>query len=245
MIDRVKIFGERNSGTNYVAQLLEINFPIKILSGSPPYWWERRFGLGNLSMSGYFFLTGSSNLGWKHAVPTLRQAQLNDNVFVILTKNPYSWLLSLHKRPYHNWQAREIPFSEFIREPWSVMACEGLQGMVSTPVDLWNRKHGAYLMLAKNARFGIVSRYEDILADPENFLLKFSKVSNLSINNHVKFITHGAKSKDREKSSDYYKRYYLDEMWKNKLTTSDITYINQSLDAVIVNELGYTMIPSE
>ena len=76
-IDYIQIFGERNSGTNYLKQLLEINLDPKIEIGS--------------------------KFGWKHGFTHKRAIKNKDTehtLFLVLTKDPYSWLISMNQRPH-------------------------------------------------------------------------------------------------------------------------------------------------
>ena len=127
MLNRIylKIFGERNTGTNYLQQLIKENLDVHLLPGSSPVWINKLqshlFGKNWLN-DFYFSLTFKSNLGWKHRLLKLDDFTI-DNVkdvfFITLTKNPYSWLLSLYRRPYHHYNSKTQSFSEFLISPWN------------------------------------------------------------------------------------------------------------------------------
>ena len=114
----LKVYGERNTGTNYLEQLASENLSVRILSGIVPrrYWQtfltrqlravapERFAGTHEAARDRYFTRTFASTLGWKHMIPApeaIGQNNLSEVRFVMLVKNPYSWLLSLYRRPYH------------------------------------------------------------------------------------------------------------------------------------------------
>jgi len=92
----VKIYGERNTGTHYLMQLLlnhvdvlEKNGSLVTVATEQPITKLRRPG----------------ELGWKHRLASkefLQKKGVNrDEVLIVaLVKNPYSWLLSLHRRSY-------------------------------------------------------------------------------------------------------------------------------------------------
>ena len=79
----IKIYGERNSGNNYLIKLLDSN----IINLNPSAWkmhTEARFG-------------------WTHGLPIpTDEANILKINFIILVKNPYSWLLSLYRNPHKN-----------------------------------------------------------------------------------------------------------------------------------------------
>ncbi len=53
----------------------------------------------------------SDSLGWKHSIPGLdvikKSAKSNQTLFITITKNPYSFLLSLHQCPHHRFLLRK------------------------------------------------------------------------------------------------------------------------------------------
>jgi hypothetical protein len=73
MINKITIYGERCSGTNYLEHLITQNFEQKITWA---YGWKHFFGHSNLNNS--------------------------DNIlFIGLIRNPYDWLNSLYLNQYH------------------------------------------------------------------------------------------------------------------------------------------------
>ena len=98
---KVKIFGERNTGTNYLTKLIENNFEVEILRGAISK--GSVFTFREWTKDLFFKFSRSSNLGWKHSIIDLNLV-LNHKekpIIITLTKNPYSFLLSLYNRPYH------------------------------------------------------------------------------------------------------------------------------------------------
>lgn len=91
-VRRVQIFGERCSGTNYLAQLLAVNMPeLDIV-------WD---------------------YGWKHGFYPAGVDMAGDCLFLVINRNPFDWLRSLHKIPWHAApELRELAFSDFIRAQW-------------------------------------------------------------------------------------------------------------------------------
>jgi hypothetical protein len=81
MIKRIKIFGERNSGTNFLFQLLHSN--IKDIELCSPYY--------------------KGGTGWKHGIPRLDlfENMIHDTLFVFIIRDLESWLKSMYNEPYH------------------------------------------------------------------------------------------------------------------------------------------------
>ena len=84
---KVKVFGERNSGTIYLEKLLVKNFKVDIAD--------------------YF------TLGWKHRLAPHKEEldKIEDDIiYLILVKNPYAWLRSMHRKPYHQEQLKQTQY---------------------------------------------------------------------------------------------------------------------------------------
>jgi len=73
MITKYTIYGERCSGTNYLEQLLNINFDATL---TWKYGWKHFFGFRNLNDS-------------------------DDTLFICIVRNPYTWINSLYKERHH------------------------------------------------------------------------------------------------------------------------------------------------
>ena len=88
----LQLFGERCSGTNYVAQLLRRNL----------------WGVA---------LTDAH--GWKHGFTRRVVDDTPDCAFVVVVRDPFDWVCSLHRKPWHAaGPLRDLPLAQFLREPW-------------------------------------------------------------------------------------------------------------------------------
>ena len=110
------IFGERNSGTNYLDKLISRNF--ERLTPAP------------------------RNFGWKHGgldhrwwQPGLQPQILNDHareaagvLFIVVHRSPIDWLLSMHRIPHHAPFHMNLPLSVFLRMEWSAYFNEHAPG---------------------------------------------------------------------------------------------------------------------
>lgn len=73
MIKKFTIYGERNSGTNYLKALILKNFDVSM---TWQYGWKHFFGFNDLSDS-------------------------DDTLFIGITRNPYDWINSMYRNPHH------------------------------------------------------------------------------------------------------------------------------------------------
>lgn len=73
MIKYFTIYGERCSGTNYLNNIINLNFDIEI---TWKYGWKHFYGFDDLSNS-------------------------DDTLFICITRNPYDWMNSLYANPHH------------------------------------------------------------------------------------------------------------------------------------------------
>jgi len=242
----IKLYGERNTGTNYLEHLIKRNIHVTILRGgahrlvqfvSPWLEWPRDL---------YFYFTARNNLGWKHAVAVsvqqLQAWQATEMLyFVTITKNPYSWLLSMHRRPYHFYRKKKTgTFENFLQTPWRAVGRENYTGEFETPIDLWNLKNRSYLNLNRYAHVYNL-RYEDLLASPEITLQRISDWIGISFKQE-KFINIQASTKGDHVDFAYYQDYYLNEHWRDKLSPEAIDSINDRLDKQVVEKFEYVIL---
>lgn len=249
----IKIQGERNTGTNYLVKLIRTNLGAQVIDGIvPPLGVRIAKKIPLLDeervFDRYFELTHSKNLGWKHAVAPNESAIaafLKNNgplLFVSLVKNPYAWLLSLARKPYHNYEKIGDSFLDFLQKEWRVVGRENAAGNYPNPIALWNDKNRSYLELSKSSADAHTFRYEELLVDPKTILQSIAKTAEIEWDHSSFHNVEGDVKKESKKDFSYYQNYYLDELWKDKLTSEEINYINQHLDLELVKALGYEIL---
>ena len=157
---RLQIFGERCSGTNYVAQLLRRN-------------------LG---------LEPTDAFGWKHGWLDRLQGPAPDTLFVVVHRDPFDWVRSLHRMPWHAAPALQgLSMAEFVRAPWWCEWGQHMELAVDDPrrgtemmherdpatgerfanvLALRTAKHRAWATLPGRVRHATILRYEDAAAAP-------------------------------------------------------------------------------
>lgn len=247
-IETIKIYGERNSGTNYLTDLFRTNLNVKILAGVVPH----SVGRAQRILPGrewlrdiYFHRTFDTNLGWKHSLVSLRQllaagVATRGLGFVTITKNPYSWLLSMYRRPYHQHYNSKHSFEEFLQLPWHTVGRENSPSSPPSPVHLWNLKNKAYVSL-KESLPSYLLRYEDLLAQPQTIVETTADLFGLQ-RKQQEFVNVISSTKQDGKTFSYYQTYYLKERWREKLTLRAIELINDALDTSVMDYFGYKKI---
>lgn len=99
-INQIKIYGERQTGTRFFKKLIDLNLDIEIATLD-----ENTKGLHPLEIDLLYKSTYNTKFGWKHScAPSHKQLEsiefedLHRTLFLILNKNPYSWLLSIYSK---------------------------------------------------------------------------------------------------------------------------------------------------
>jgi len=242
----LKIFGERNSGTTFVQLLLEQNLPVKILPGGIPGILYRALPF-EFVRDVWFRCTDRNNLGWKHGFPdeiNIRSFMNKKQLIVVcVCKNPYSFLLSLFRRPYHLNLNGET-FTAFLGSPCAVVSREHAKTAFKNPVELWNAKNRALFDLSHLDLPVVLFRYEDVLADPQAIVEKIGRKFHLKEAELFRGVPRSTK-RDRGITFEKFRDHYLNEKWKDNLEREHVERINSSLDTDLCRELGYAVMDAE
>jgi hypothetical protein len=238
----LKLYGERNTGTNFVSQLVAVNLPVGLLRGTAPKWWTRMRPKSERLKDLYFLFTYPRNLGWKHAVAP--NADELRRLFtarrgigcVTVTKNPYAWLLSLHRRPYHNW-SRPPEFLQFLETPWPTVRRERAPGPYASPIVMWNAKTAAYLAMGPAV---LNLRYEDVLEDPPAAIGRIKDHFGLRTLG-ADFVNVTVSTKPDARTFDDYRTFYTGQEWRAQLSAAAVKVINRQLDPGLVARFGYRL----
>lgn len=236
----IQIYGERNSGTNYLHFLLEEN-------------------IKNIKV-GYKY-------GWKHGfakIENVAKGPVDKELVFAVFKDPYSWIVSMHGKPHHAPQLYKTPVSQFIRSEW---ACyEGAnydsRDLVKDPIQpdqemLFERnpengerfENVIALRTAKMKRLFELKekipnvslfRYEDFLFKPRIKICEIAGKERLRLKGPVK-ISMGYFGKNPDKKFDR-KDYYDNKEYFKKFTQDDLDYINKFLDPEMEKALGYEIV---
>jgi hypothetical protein len=194
----------------------------------------------------YFHITYRKNLGWKHTSvkpqEELSEYKLVDSnlIFLTITKNPYSWLLSLYRNPYHQYYAEKPSFEDFLKSQWETIGRDNIQGDLPSPIELWNIKNKSYLQLDIGKTLNITT--ESIFQDAGGIIQKISERFSIERKSD-EFINYERSTKHKSKDSEYYRDYYLSEKWRENLSNEAIAIINESIDKDLMTHFGYSVLP--
>lgn len=261
-LSRIKIFGERNTGTNFVERELRSasNAYIYPSNLAFPRSFIHRILLKYLNSpvvetmveadrDRAFQRNFDSYLGWKHArvpIAEYATAELPANLsFLTLRKNPYSFLLSLYRRPYSTSCRRKraaVTFLDFLKMPWTTVGRECAPSLYDNPIQLWNDKVSSYTQLDK-IRPAAHVRYEDLLDDPTAAFANIGR--KLSIDIDINRLEVSPSAKGDRISFNQYRLYYLEEQWRRKLSRQTVATINRYLDPQVVLGAGYRLLDPE
>jgi len=249
MSNLIKIYGERNTNTRYIETLIQLNLDVVQLKGVVPAYIKTtqkilpgKDWLRDL----YFSLSYKNNLGWKHSrVKSASELKSKDSFhhnicFVSITKNPYSWLLSLHRKPYsHHCPKNKPDFETFLQSAWKTDARDNCEEILESPIALWNIKNTSYLQLTKLNGLNITT--ERTIQDPESVIDTIS--SHFSIRKRGdNFINYEKSTKDVSKNFAYYQDYYVNERWRDDIPENAIAIINKTVDKNLMKHFGYKVL---
>ncbi|GAA3863121.1 hypothetical protein [Celeribacter arenosi] len=168
------VFGERNSGTNFVHKLLHQNF-----------LWPFAPATQRIERHGH-------RHGWKHGFPSAYTAP-EDLLAVVVFRDPETWVRSLHAKPWHTHRSmRWRPISEFLRLEWQCIIDDvnfgipkddprwGSELMIerdpmtgerfANVLKLRNAKNRGFLSFPKRYANTLLVRYEDVRDNQEGFV---------------------------------------------------------------------------
>lgn len=236
----IKIFGERNTGTNLIASLVETNLAVRVDRGVVPYRLWTLLSRSERALDLWFRVTEPVNLGWKHRSVAALVASgkgFDNHFFLCVVKHPYAWVLSMFNRPHHQ-RVEATTLAAFLQETWITVGRERAAPSYPGVVALWNDKYRHYLDLVQRTR-GMVVRYEDLLSDPERVVAEVGRAAGASRRGPFSPVT--ASTKGDARTFDAYRRYYLEERWREGLNEEILRCIDERLDATLAARLGYRL----
>lgn len=186
MITHYTIYGERCSGTNYLEELMTINFNLEL---TWKFGWKHFFGFNNLNNS-------------------------DNTLFIGIVRDPFDWTNSLFKTQHHlpkNFKNIKSYLNDkyysidnnnkIIKEDVNIYTKENYKNIM----ELRHTKlHFLIQDMPKKVKNYILIRYEDLLFDFENTMNKI-KDKGLTINNIIEYpinIKYYKKNKSKEFNPD-------------------------------------------
>lgn len=221
----IKVHGLQRSGTNYLGHLIEENF-------------ENTKSLMNVG-------------GWKHG-PYCAPWSLGREVHVLtITKNPYSWLVSL----YYYWSETDIgpdltnvSFGEFVRSKAVFEQQQGIPYLMlaSNPVQHWNSMNYHWLSIRMNQKKSLVIPYEALLVNVGQALEVIA--ADLGVKVKAKPVVPNSimqVGEEQPKQTDeaFYKSdYYLKQHYLEEYDDDLLRFVNSQLDPEVMSTLGYSYV---
>ncbi len=255
---RLKIFGERNTGTRALAQMIRHNTDARLQFFSAPkneraaefeaLWtqvenipraaWRKMYRDALLDME---VAQADATRAWKHTKPVWTSEFAKQNISpVFMVRNPYSWFLALARRPYHRRGIYARSLEEFADSPWMTVGRDNMDRILPSPLTLWNDKLRAYGMFegrAKSAKLPTsVIKFEDFVIDP------VAVVRALMVKLDIPFddIQPIQKStKDDSRNQPEIANYYAAEQWKEYLSQGLVETLNNLIDWDTAATHGY------
>ncbi|WP_028969891.1 hypothetical protein [Sphingomonas sp. URHD0057] len=244
----VKIFGERNTATNALQKVIELNSAARCLPSTaiqldPGAAQRARWSLTRRSRErkiDAIFAGRGALEAWKHCATDFRDASAFANVLVTFTvRHPASWLLSLYKHPYHELGRTVRDLTGFIHAPWPTVGRERLGGGEFRPLELYQRKLDSYFELEERlGQAGMDYRFvkfEDLILRQQS---AFEEVAQCLFDPKPEFEELRQSTKDRTKQLDDYKRYYGFENWRSELTGHEDA-VNGEIEWARLDRFGY------
>ncbi len=260
----VKVFGERNTGTRALLQMLRRSGEVTLrMAGAGPEVEQRRREDLEARISGQF--TGAwrklymdalrDNLrhrtdplvAWKHAAPEWHESFADERANVIfMVRNPYSWVLSMVRRPYHIAGRRPAGLEELLARPWLTQRRDNTDILLSDVMALWHAKLDAYRCFCGQAKAGGVNttilNFEAFVADPvASTRAALLKCGIPSENLHPA----RRNTKDSGQHLSDIQDYYAREGWRADLNDRSVEMINARMDWTLAAEFGYSRLSPE
>lgn len=257
-LKQIKVFGERNTGTRAVIRMIDAAAGLRG-AGHPgvsakdlepyrqmaeqleeimPGAWKKVYREAVRDVQD----DAMGPVGaWKHAAPIYGSGFLEFDIRVLfMVRNPYSWALSLFKRPYHYLGQRRDEFEEFLVFPWLTMGRDRVDKILGSPMDLWTLKLEAYQFFEERAREAgtpcATLKFEDFVNDPVSSLggALGQLVEEPVVVEELTVPTkkNGLKAAER-------RAYYANEEWRSGLTASAVSIMNNWIDWRIAEKYGY------
>ena len=248
---KVKVFGERNTGTRAVLKMLRnlkgvsVGFPH---ANQPDL--EALLEKVENTCSGFALELYRDALederrrrleavnAWKHAAPVMDDSYAAwDASTLFLVRDPYSWIVSFTNRPYHTRAPKLESPEEFLCRPWMTLQRDNTAPVLNSPMCLWNEKLRAYRAFADQGAIpSTVLHFEDFVLDPVGALGRSLQTFGID---HAALaeVETATKTGGMERAERL--AYYTDQRWKAKLTIKAATLVNELVDWEIARHFGY------
>lgn len=228
----LKLFGERNTGTNVLSSLIQINsesfqFPGTLAELNPEIY--KKVSLLIKNRINPIIIESEIDKGfkkkpithqWKHSATNFNENSIvQDTHYIFIVRDPLSWFISLFKNPYNIlFVNRPRTLTQFLNTDIQTLGRDNLNIKYVKPLDLYFKKLNSYLtlinILKKNSLGFSIIKFEDIVINQKEVtqtLHPYLKKPNY----HFKPLNES--TKDRSKNLQYYQGYYGSKIWLKEI----------------------------
>ena len=233
MVKYIQLFGERCSGTNFVASLIQKNMDDIIMTNE--FGWKHWFIKDH-------YPRGRTNQSTDYEC--IRPLSDNaDTLFLCLFRNPFDWVRSLNDRPYHAGNHWGLTLTDFLRKPWHSFETARLNPCWSERQDqYWFIEEAENILQLRTQKIGHLLNLADIvenvcfinyelIRDENDLLKKIADEYQIKLK-HSNII--GEKLCFRGSGiSESTSREYP------QITAEDLEFIRRELDWEVEGRIGY------
>ena len=257
----IKIFGERNTGTNALTQIIEKHSASRVF----PNLWDdnkrarRKKKYLNKFLRGIgvnktvrnrakeraidkIFFGQPACLAWKHCATHFNDiSSLEHSSIIFLVRNPISWAWSLYKNPYHLIGSPPKTFWEFLSRDWELCQRDNLPFKTLKPHALYEEKLKSYLSFwtqleHRKIAYSVI-KFEDLVINQKEV---FTKISPLLKGPEEAFEPLQSSTKSSHKDLNYYIDYYGRELWRDEIgNEGEIRFISEHISSTVLKRFGY------
>jgi hypothetical protein len=228
---RLTVKGERHAGTNFVQALLEWTFPAR----QPARIKQAHYVHCDLQPQPRSNATEVDDLFTccsKHGLPSRACKFSWTPFYVILVRNPYAWLSSVHRQPYTGCHKLKN-FSQWLRAPFAKFGFCKPSRVRQTPMAVWNEYVLAYRQL--DGADSMLLRDED-LATEHVLLGKLAELGHAlglpprtySLPSKLPIVKRGNQWTRVRYRTDQQKLF--NRTWLAKFSEEDFRFVNGHLD---------------
>ncbi|WP_299591978.1 hypothetical protein [uncultured Tateyamaria sp.] len=253
----VKIYGERNTGTNLLRGVIKSNYDARVLNSANDLnsaksqiydalgKFKRKTKNTVVDISDSIIL--QNGLGWEHGAPAFdiisQSPYVGNTLFLCIYKDPYFWLKSYFKggnNPVKLFDSNN-DFGEFLSRPMGVSVRDRVVAPFDTgPLEIYQMKMRSYLRLRSIYGDDVMFvSYEDLLRNEEKFLDLLSARLQ-KIENAPGFPEHAVESRGQSEltTEDYRAKYRLENRTSD-LSSEEIAFIEGRLDHQLWREVNW------
>ncbi len=248
----IRVLGERNTGTRAMIQMMRAQAGVRMFPageggpGDPPELAGLKAQVEAIdapwravyrdALRDMVLARACPVKMWKHGriVPDPAFAEKRAHL-VFCVRDPYSWVISLAKNPYHLRGPMPATLAEFVARPWLTMGRDNMDAVLESPLELWNGKNRAYRDFAMEGVPVEVVRFEDFVVAPEREVMRVLDAFGVA---HEGVARLEQSTKDG-RSAEELATYYAREGWTGWLTRDVVAAINARVDWDVAAAFGY------